>query len=133
MIRAGLEDIKLVHIKKNAQHANSYVDEKLFMSLQNLVSTNTCYVSLMVKQNGSFQLVPTCFQFSLSYHEASHVPSVYYSGNGIQVLLFPVVFSTYSKNCVKRPLSKRPKIGFKTNYRLMQVKSIAECNTFDLH
>ena len=33
---------------------------------------------------------------------------------------------TYSKTCVKRPLSKRPKIGFKTNYRLMQVKSIAE-------
>ena len=45
----------------------------------------------------------------------------------------------YSKTCVKRPLSKRPKIVFKTNYRFMQVKSIAECpkvtfcNTFDLH
>ena len=25
--------------------------------------------------------------------------------------------------CVKRPLSKRQKMGFKTNYRLMQVKS----------
>ena len=43
-----------------------------------------------------------------------------------------------SKTCVKRPLSKRPKIGFKTNYRLVQVKSIAECsrgafcNTFGL-
>ena len=35
----------------------------------------------------------------------------------------------YSKTCVKKPLSKRPKIGFKTNYCLpvMQVKSIAEC------
>ena len=35
----------------------------------------------------------------------------------------------YSKTCVKRPLSKRPKMVFKTNYRLMQVKSIAECST----
>ena len=33
----------------------------------------------------------------------------------------------YSKSCVKRPLSNRPKIGFQyINYRLMQVKSIAE-------
>ena len=32
----------------------------------------------------------------------------------------------YSKTCVKRPLSKRPKKGIKPNYRLMQVKSIAE-------
>ena len=36
--------------------------------------------------------------------------------------------SEYSKTCVKRPLSKRPKIVFKTNYHLMQVKSIAECS-----
>ena len=35
----------------------------------------------------------------------------------------------YHKNCVKWPLSKRQKIlVFKTNYRLMQVKSIAECS-----
>ena len=34
----------------------------------------------------------------------------------------------YSKTCVERPLSKRPKIVFKTNYRLMQVKSIGECS-----
>ena len=32
----------------------------------------------------------------------------------------------YSKTCVKRPFSKRPKLVFKANYRLMQVKSIAE-------
>ena len=32
----------------------------------------------------------------------------------------------YSKTCLKRPLSKRPKLVLKTNYRLMQVKSIAE-------
>ena len=34
----------------------------------------------------------------------------------------------YSKSCVKRPLLKRPKIGSKTYYRLVQVKSIAECS-----
>ena len=38
--------------------------------------------------------------------------------------------SKYSKTCVKIPLSKAPKIGFKNwpNYHLMQVKSIAECS-----
>ena len=34
---------------------------------------------------------------------------------------------TYSKTCVKRPFSKRPLV-FKTNYRLMRVKSIAKCS-----
>ena len=34
----------------------------------------------------------------------------------------------FSKICVKQPLSKRPKFGLKINYRLMQVKSIAECS-----
>ena len=32
----------------------------------------------------------------------------------------------HSKTCVKRPLSKRRKLVFKTKYRLMQVKSIAD-------
>ena len=34
---------------------------------------------------------------------------------------------TYSKTCHKWSLKRRPKLGFKTDYRLMQVKSIAEC------
>ena len=34
----------------------------------------------------------------------------------------------HSKTCVKRPLSKRPKLVFNTNYLFMQVKSIAECS-----
>ena len=35
----------------------------------------------------------------------------------------------YSKTCVKRPLKKNAKnVFFKTDYRLMQVKSIAECS-----
>ena len=37
-------------------------------------------------------------------------------------------FFKYSKTFVKRPLSKRPKRFFKTDSRLMQVKSIAECS-----
>ena len=32
----------------------------------------------------------------------------------------------YSKTCVKRSLLKRPKMVFKTDYRLMQVNIIAE-------
>ena len=45
----------------------------------------------------------------------------------------------HSKTCRKWTLKKRQKLVFKTNYRLMQVKSIAECskrafcNTFNLH
>ena len=34
----------------------------------------------------------------------------------------------HSKNCVKRPFSKRQKLVFKTTYRLMHVKNIAECS-----
>ena len=34
----------------------------------------------------------------------------------------------YSKTCVKRPPQKDRKLVFKTNYRLMQVKSTAECS-----
>ena len=34
----------------------------------------------------------------------------------------------YSKTCLKGSLSKRPKLVFKTKYRLMQVESIAECS-----
>ena len=34
----------------------------------------------------------------------------------------------YSKTCVKQPLFKDRKLVFKTNYSLMQVKSIPECS-----
>ena len=33
----------------------------------------------------------------------------------------------YSKTCLKRPLKKDQTAVFKTDYHLMQVKSIAEC------
>ena len=39
--------------------------------------------------------------------------------------LFPSCL-IYSETCVKWPLSKRSKLIFKTNYRLIQVKSITE-------
>ena len=32
-----------------------------------------------------------------------------------------------SKTCLKRPLKRGPKLVFKTDYHLMQVKSISEC------
>ena len=38
------------------------------------------------------------------------------------------LYCSYSQTCVKWPLSKGPKMFFKTEYRLMQVKSIAECS-----
>ena len=40
--------------------------------------------------------------------------------------------SWYSKTCLKRPLSKRPKLILKTNYRLMQAKALqnAPLSTF---
>ena len=37
----------------------------------------------------------------------------------------------YSKSCLKRPLKRRPKLVFKTNYCIMQVKSITECPSFN--
>ena len=54
---------------------------------------------------------------------------------------YPLNLIVYSKTCLQRPLNKIQKIVcfFKTDYGIMQVKSIAECsqgafcNTFDLH
>ena len=48
--------------------------------------------------------------------------------NKYRTIIDILIKFVYSKTCVKRPLSKRPKKVFKTNYRLMQVKSIAECS-----
>ena len=46
----------------------------------------------------------------------------------ITKILCACSYTIYSKTCLKPPLSKRPKLVFKTNYRLIQVKSIAECS-----
>ena len=58
---------------------------------------------------------------------------LFLSGCFRQVLLYVLFYcidqdNNYSKPCIKRPLSKSPKLVFKINYRLMQVKSIAECS-----
>ena len=42
-----------------------------------------------------------------------------------------VSVTSCSKACVKRPLSKRPHICFKTSCRLIQVKNIAECSILE--
>ena len=47
------------------------------------------------------------------------------SAHMLEFVLGPC-FVMYSKTCVKRPLLKRQKMVFKTDYRLMQVKGIAE-------
>ena len=38
----------------------------------------------------------------------------------------------YSKTCPKRPLQKKTKLVFRTDYCLMQVKSIAECSLWSI-
>ena len=39
-----------------------------------------------------------------------------------------IVQGDYSKTCINGHSQKDPKLVFKANYRLMQVKSIAECS-----
>ena len=75
---------------------------------------------------------------NLFYNHPSNITSFYVPAskkrNGIIIVLTLSVLVfvcaclvlVYNKTCVKRPLSKRPKMFFKTDYRLMQVKSIAE-------
>ena len=43
-----------------------------------------------------------------------------------------IINCKYSKTCLKRSLSKRPTLVLKTNYRLMQVKRIAECSKWSI-
>ena len=51
---------------------------------------------------------------------------------GVNNIRYTEINLSYSKTCVKLPLSKRSKLVFKTNYRLMQVKSIAECSNWSI-
>ena len=64
------------------------------------------------------------------------------NGKGLGTFVFSeniVIFMQYSKTGLKRPLKTKTKIWIQADYRLMQVKSTAECskrafcNTFDLH
>ena len=47
-------------------------------------------------------------------------------------LTFLAKYQVYSKTCIKQPLSKRPKLVFKTDYRLLKVKSITECSKWSI-
>ena len=46
----------------------------------------------------------------------------------IQNNLRSIMVSAYSKTCLRGHSKRTPKLVFKTDYRLMQVKSIAECS-----
>ena len=61
---------------------------------------------------------PNYFGHTLSDKERLNIP---YSRGGKPKVI-------YRKTYVKQPLSKDRKMIFKTNYRLMQVKSIVECS-----
>ena len=52
---------------------------------------------------------------------------------GLHCLSRPFSQATTVKRVLSGHSKRRPKLVFKTNYRLMKVKSIADCNTFDLH
>ena len=52
---------------------------------------------------------------------------------GVQRTIFTQTYLhkyEYNKTCVKWPLLKDKKMFFKTDYHLMQVKSIAECSQY---
>ena len=72
-------------------------------------------------------------------HSIEKLPKLYETNMPVfencQILMPQILsVSQYSKTCLERPLKKKTK-----TYRLMQVKSIAECskrafcNSFDLH
>ena len=68
------------------------------------------------------------------------LPIVYFKGSEVAFLNYDV-----KKPVLSRHSKRTPKLVFKTDYRIMQIKSIAECskggrsrigafcNTFDLH
>ena len=72
-------------------------------------------------------LLRKCNYYVMNCHLVTYVPSLY-EIRTFPTSVIPVSVMLYSKTCLVRPLSKRPKFVFKTNYRLMQVKSIAECS-----
>ena len=78
-----------------------------------LANPNLSEISLLLKSN-SVRLV------------FASRPSIKALASVVPIL--PHLKFIYSKTCLKRPLKRRPKLVFKTNYHLMQVKSIAECS-----
>ena len=64
----------------------------------------------------------------MSYDVYNFAFLLFYYNNRILMTLNLTHKLEYSKACVKRPLSKDEKMVFKTNYHLMQVKSIVQCS-----
>ena len=69
-------------------------------------------------------VTPQLLNFMYARSEGLSEPSLLADGVSTEILCALV----YSKTCVKQPLSNRQNFFFKKNYRLMQVKSIAECS-----
>ena len=86
--------------------------------LKPILSLNSVNLTFIVCSKEHFLEFQLFSSFFYTFHTTEISKTLTVSNN----------IKNYSKTCVKRPLSKRPKIGFKTNYCLMQVKSIAECS-----
>ena len=67
--------------------------------------------------------LPHCWKSHVKVHLYLNIKNIFLKCDCFSEF-FKMRLLIYSKTCVKRPLSKRSKIGF----RLMQVKSIAECS-----
>ena len=106
--------------------ANSFDTEAPFLDSD--LSTANGIISSKIydkRDNFNFEIV----KFSLRDGDVPrHLPMVYTFRN-----LF--VLRGYSKTCLKRPLKKKTKIGFKTcrSNVLLNAPRRAFCNTFDLH
>ena len=105
-----------------------------------LVNKNSDHTGKCVKNSRTFQ----------GFLKKKKIPSVFkdymfMKNTDLHIKILPpkirklVLEIKYSKTCIKRPLSKRPKVGFQDQLLLNAGHSISECslgafcNTFDLH
>ena len=90
------------------------------------ISVQVCYLKCVQSEIGEVQSAAPLPLIAQNFHSSFEACSAISSIGTVKPVL-----SSHSK--------RRPKLVFKTDYRLMQVKSIAECskrafcNTFDLH
>ena len=64
------------------------------------------------------------------------IKNLFSVGSDLLIDVFTLLRREYSKTCVKRPLSKRPKIGFQDQLLINAGQRYCRmplCNTFDLH
>ena len=100
-----------------------------------LVKMSNCWKSHAAAQLSSCCNVAVsvlCLFFSVPWMGLQRVISYSLTFISVPAKTFVVYalpyFRHYSKTCLKRPLKRTPKTGFYTDYRFMQVKSIAECS-----